>query len=201
MRLNFTSYDHYPELFIQRFKRPYKKWTIEELHDLWVKLKDRNIKRRLEVVNFQNEIAKQIVKNKNGEYIFYYENGRIWKYTMVWHREYNCYGVSSEILNLKSREDKLEFLLLNDIKLFEIGNKYRKLEKMTSRMEYVPREILERMIQDKLEKKFKNSHNIPDIFTIDIDNKKYFIELDEQYRYSYKKFHLKNECNDSHFTL
>ena len=192
-------------MFTRKYKRKPKEWSIDQIHDLWVRAKERADKKQLELSNYIKEIAKEIPANEKGGHIVYFYNrhdksGRIYQYNLNWSNEYKSYMIGSNPVDLKTRDEKLTFILSND-KQFEMGQKFDEIYHNTSRIHYRVREILWRIVEEKLQNKFKDAVNIPDIFPLQIGNKKYYIALDEQHRYGWKKFHLKNECDDEVFSI
>jgi hypothetical protein len=97
---------------------------------------------------------------------------------------------------INNRNEKLEFLLSNK-KAFELGELYESLQGNTKYYHLRVREILSEMIQDKLNSVYKNKVS-PNIITVSIGDKKYYVECEDQYRHSkiYKKFKLLNEVEE-----
>lgn len=114
-------------------------------------------------------------------------------YKISWHSDWKSYGISQDTVTLKTRDEKLTFILAKD-REFELGQKYHHLSYICSDLHHRVKSILWRMVEEKLQKKFKDvGHNIPDVFILKIGTKKYFIKLDGQHRYGYCRFHMKNE--------
>lgn len=198
MRLNFNMYDCQPELFVKRYKRPLKSWTIDELHDLWMRTCERGAKRRAIKAEQNDKIIKETEADERGQHVVYFyhrndKSGAVHYYNFSYFRDYKSYGVSQGHVELKTRDDKLTFILAKE-KEFELGQKYHELDYMCSDLEWKVKSILWNKVETALQKKFKDvGSNIPDVFILQIGTKKYFIELDGQHRYGYSRFHLKNE--------
>lgn len=208
MKVNFISYSGYPDgerMFTKRFKRKMKVWTIDEVHDLWLRACDRAAIRQKEKSDFINEIVKEIPMNDRKEHVvyFYHRNDTsksVRCYKISWHSDWKSYGIGQDTVQLKTRDEKLTFILAKD-KEFEMGQKYHHLDYMCTALQWRVKEIMWRMVEEKLQKKFKDASYIPDVFILNIGTKKYFIELDGQHRYGYCKFHMKNEYTGDYLSL
>ena len=201
MKVNFISFGGWPdgeEVFTNRFKRKMKKWTIDEVHDLWLRACDRGSKRYQAKSKQNDKIIKEVTPNERGEYIVYYypkyDPGHVHRYKFSYHSDWKSYGVSRDRVEMKTRDEKLTFILSKE-KEFELGEEYHRLDNLCSDLQWRVKEVLWRMVEEKLQKKFKDvGSNIPDVFILNIGTKRYFIELDEQHKYGYSRFHMKNEC-------
>ncbi len=211
MKANFITYGKNfgrlptdgQDIFFGKFKRKFKDWTIDELHDLWLRTCSRASIRQKEKSDFIDEVVKEIPKNDRGRHIiyFYHRNDKknTHQYEISWNHDWKGYGISQNRVELKTRDEKLTFILAKQ-REFELGQKYHHLDYMCTRAQYYVKDILWRMVEEKLQAKFKDSANtIPDIFILDIGSKKYFIELDSQHRYGYLRFHMKNEYTGENF--
>lgn len=174
--------------FEKKFKRKPKIWTIEKIHDLWVKACHRSSVRNNIISEYTNRIIKEIPKNSKGEHIVYFRHKKypeeIMQYSFSYHDGFKSYGMSTSNTNAKlmTREEKLDFFLTNE-KAFEMGQEYYKIKKMYGRnpthLQYIVQKIMWELIEDKLRKHFKGLNITPsDIFIIDISDKKYYVELD-----------------------
>jgi hypothetical protein len=201
MRANFITYDNCSNFFEKKFKRKLKTWSINDVHDLWVRACKRSDIRQNEKSNFIRQIVEEIPMNDRKEHVIYFNhNKNIHCYKISWNSDWKSYGISQGRVELKTRDEKLTFILAKD-KEFEMGHRYYHLDYMTTQLQWRIKEILWRMVEEKLREKFKNTTKIPDIFILDIGSKKYFIELDNQHRYGYCKFHMKNEYNGDYLSL
>lgn len=180
------------ELYKWKFKRDPKEWSLEELHDLFLRAEKRSEKSRKAKREHLKLIAKEIPKNSNGEHVVYYTNkDDICFYRIKWEREYKCYSFSRGRLDLnkgtQSREQRIEFIIAND-KSFEYGEKMFELENMESILDYKVFNILWEVVTSKLRDHFNESNKIPkNIFTVSIGSYKYYVRTEEKYGY-YKKF-------------
>ena len=196
MRIGFNCV--HPELFLFRFKREPKYWTIDQLHDLWLRACERAEKRQSNISNYIKEITREIPKNDREQHIVYFrhrndETDNIHQYEFKWHYDWKGYGVSNNRVELKTRDEKLTFILAND-KPFEMGQRYHELEYMRCKLQHFVKHYLDEMVEKELQNHFKKLNtNPPDVFIWKIGSRNYFVELDSQHRYGYLKFHIKNE--------
>lgn len=200
MKANFILYSpdysvDGPDVFFKKFKRKFKQWTIDELHDLWMRASNRAAIRQKEKSDFIDTIVERIPKDSRGRHIVYFHHrndiDNVHQYEFSWHEDWRSYGISQNRLKMDTRDDKLSFIIDNDIK-FEFGQKYHHLDFMSCKVQYYVKDILWKVVEKELVEKFKGK-TPPDIFILKIGSKKYFIELDEQHRYGYLRFHMKNE--------
>jgi len=191
--------------FEHKFKRNPKVWTIEEVHDLWKRACARSNSRWKIISDYTKEIVKHIPKNDRGEYVVYFKHDKspkLMQYKFSYNRDWKSYGVSTDTVSFSNREEKLEFFTANEL-AFEMGQKYYELKKLSSDMNYKVRHFMWELIEAKLQKHFKDLDVMPpEIFIIDIADKKYYVELDTQHRYrGYMRFHFKGECVEGSLKL
>lgn len=195
MKVNFYN----PEIFKYKFKREPKVWTIDQIHDLWERACVRAGKRQSESSAYLREIVKEVPKGANGEHIAYFKREgdvRISRFKFSYHRDFKSYGVSTDTLEfskdiVKGRDEKIDFLLTNQ-RAFEMGQKYYELQKMLTNYQYRVKQILWEMVESKLQDHYKKlDKNPPDISIIEIGGSKYYVQVDDQNRYGYLKFHLR----------
>lgn len=194
MRANFRI----PEMFKYKFGRDPRNWTIDQLHNLYIRSNERTNKRRKEYSNYIDSIIKEIPKNDNGYHIVYFSNkGRDFQYEISYNTSYKSWAIRTESLELKSREDRLFFLLhSSNIKTFEMGQKLFDLGKLRSNLHYIVKEVMWELVEKELKDRFKGKSIRDEIFIIDISGKKYFVEIDENSYGNYYKFNMKNEFVD-----
>ena len=193
------------EYFERRFKRKPKVWTIEEIHSLWQGACVRSEARWKIISDYTKEIVNQIPKNDRGEHVIYFKhdkNSTLMQYKFSYHRDWKSYGVSTDTVSFSTREEKLEFFTANEL-AFEMGQKYYELKKMSSDLNHKVKYFMWEMVEAKLQKHFRDLDVIPpDVFVIDISDRKYYVELDTQHRYGgYLKFHFKGECTEGSLKL
>lgn len=187
LQVNFRN----KELFRYKFKRDPKTWTLDEIHALWIKACERHEIRRQQIIDYTNQIVSEIPKNDKNEHIIYFYKGKdIYQYNFSYYKGWNSYGVSSNLINLKTRDEKLSFILSND-KAFEMGQKYNELVYMRTYQQNKIKNIMCDIIQDKLRKKYKDQQP-PDILIMEIGDKKYFISSEMKHSYWFE-FTLRNE--------
>lgn len=198
MNINFRNY-----WFEQRFNRKPKVWTLDMIHDLYLKSKERFDLRQLDIKNCLNEIVETTPKNSKGEHIIYFyhetDKNNIWCYKFSYSDEHRSYTtLRSRVIDRGSnREDKLDFLTSNE-KQFELGDKYRKLQKLLSKHHYFLFKLMSDMLEEHLRKHYKEKNVFPeDIFIVKIGETNYFVKTDTQHRYGYMRFEIKNKFIDS----
>jgi hypothetical protein len=130
--------------------------------------------------------------------------GRIFKYRFTLanayfrSRDVDSYGVNTDTLDfskdpVQARNEKIEFILNNE-KGFEMGEKYRQLDKMLSYLHYNIFDLLWYEVEEFLRKKFKDiKYFREDVIKINISDKIYYAQIDPQHRFQYKEFHFRGE--------
>jgi len=201
MNYNFL----YSNSFERKFNRKPKEWTIEQIHALYEKAKERSNKRWKSRSEFIKEIVDKIPKNSKDEHVIYYyhpkDNNNIYYYTFKYNSEYRSHSIGQGRVEFSKdivagRQEKLDFILSHD-ESFELGQEYYKLDKMCSYLEYRVMKILWMLIEDKLRVHFKKTDTLPkSVFIIDIGTKKYYVKVDDQHRFGYMTFHLGGEYTD-----
>ena len=149
--LNFYN----KEFFKMKFGRDPKMWTIKELHDLWLKAKDRNDKRYQDISDHLNYIRDTFQKNGDGEWIVYFMDGdkvRGYSIRELDHSGQLAYSLHDPKMNRGFKID----LITGDG--FELGEKLHYLIGLTSRNEYIVFHHLSKMIYDEV---FKNMYLTP----------------------------------------
>ena len=203
--MNYQKYSGLTkELFKMKFKREPKVRTIEEIHEIYLKTLERNKIKQKTVIDCIDRIVDEVEEfEKDKRKIYFVKDDIIYQIELRKHYEWNSWGIGSpdqvkfnDRLDVKSRDEKLEFLLSND-KAFELGEFYQSLKGNNRYYHQFVCRILSDMIQDKLREIFKDKDS-PRIMTISIGDKKYYVECEDQYRYSrsYKKFNLLNEVGE-----
>lgn len=187
MRANYKNAD----LFEFKFGRKCKVWTIEQLHDLWIKAKERTQKRKQLLSDCIRDIVENITPDKDGVRKVYHtgQHGVI-QVSFKYNKYYKSQGFSSEILKKNTREDRLEFLLANEI-AFQKGEAFNKIYVLQTYLDSVIKEIMWDDINVKLAEKIDGySTNI--ILKIRISDREYYVmTTDNGY---HKSFTLLNEA-------
>lgn len=194
----------YPEIFEHKFKRKPKAWTIEMVHDLYLRSLDRHNKRQKLINDVVDKIAKNIQEfKKDKRTIYFIRNGKIYERNLYYHIEYDSWGIGCPDLvkftndkTSHSRNEKLEFILSKESQ-FELGELYESLQGNTKRLHWLIWEVLSGMVEEKLRDVLKGDKSQP-ISTISISDKKYYVVCGEQTIYNrfYKKFKLSNEVTE-----
>lgn len=188
MKLNYLN----RELFIWKFKREPKDWTLDEIHDLWVRARERYNIRQKDITDYIGQIVSEIPKNESNEHIVYFQNGdRLCQYTFRYNDLFKSFGYSQDISPSKTRDDKLNLILSNG-KAFEMGQHFRFLTRMSTNQHYKVERILEELLNDRLRKIFKDKRP-PKTFLIEISNRQYFVESDLTNGFGFLSFKLSNQ--------
>ncbi len=149
--------------------------------------------------NYIDNIIKEIPKNDKGSHIVYFNNkGRNFQYEISYNTSYKSWSIRTDSLELKSREDRLFFLLhSSNTKTFEMGQRLFELGKLRSNLHYPVKEAMWELVKKELKEKFKGKTSVSGkIFIIDISGTKYFVEIDENSYGGYYKFNMKNKVDD-----
>lgn len=196
------------DMFYYKFGRNKKVWSINALHDLYIRASERSERMRKEAVDviyeIVNEIPKSKLHGKDYHITYFYIDKVLYQYEMHYMSEWDSYGTSSNKTNFKegglenARENKLHFLL-NNTKAIELGEKYHKLSNSCKSYEYKIKSILLEMIQDKLVESFKKVRffDIPKVIEIDINERKYIFTIDNSSNGYYRKFNLVGELTST----
>jgi hypothetical protein len=144
--------EDYPDYFIQRFDRSPKKWTITQIHDIWVRLKNRNSKRYKDISDHLKKITETFPCNGDKEWnVYYYKNGNLHGYNLSRRHGYDSGLSYSHIL---PKGDEREFKInLIDERGFILGQEMNRLCELTSRFEYGILRILCRRIDEHIREK------------------------------------------------
>jgi hypothetical protein len=196
MKLNFRN----KELFEWKYKRQPKVWSIDQVHNLYLKTLERHNIRLRRLIDVRDRIINEVEEfERSKRKVYFTEDGVIHQRDFHYWVEYNSWGSSTNIVkfnndnNVINRNEKLEFLLSND-KQFELGELYEKMRGVTRHLHLYIWGILSEMVEEKLRVEFKGEDS-PEILTIDISGHKYYVVCDKQHMYNrfYKKFELKNK--------
>ena len=192
MRVNFFN----SEMFKWKFKREPKKWTIEQVHDLWILAKKRSEIRRKRLTDYINNIPNVISPNDKGEYILYYQQNKSIYAIIISFTKFERYGSTwsyhTESLKNKDRESTLEYWISSD-NIIDMGNEFIRLSNDRGfNSEARVNRVLSEMIDSKFRKHFKElKKHAPESFITTIGDKKYIIYVDD--RMNYAKFRISSE--------
>lgn len=192
-KVNFLN----KELFHLKYKRKAKEWTLDQIHELYLRAKERSEIRQKSLSNYITKIIKEIPEDKSGVRIIYVqEENRLYQYEFSYMNSWNCYGYSWNSVKDETLEDKLTFLIKSE-KALEMGQKFQELKDMTSTLHHTVLYILEKLINDKLKNRFnKEIIKSDQIFIIKIGNKKYYVQSNDRSTPSYYDFKIRGEVND-----
>lgn len=177
MRLNCEN-----PWFEMKFKRKAKVWTLEMIHELWLKTIERTKIRREQFTSCINEIVNTIepeVERDEKIYRVYFSKKSQVNYYQISKSQFtDGYGYRKEILKFADRDEKLKFLLSND-KSFELGEKMNNLETLLSYQHSKIKSILsDRLHKYLLNEYVRKGHFAIDLSTIivKIQDKSYFVD-------------------------
>lgn len=204
-RAHFTE----PEMFKYKFNRYPKVWSIEQVHNLYVRAMLRSKKIHDELIDSIHEIARVIPLsvdgyNKKCHITYFYRKDVLYQYEMSYMKEYDSYGTTSNKVNFNEgnleniRERKINFILNNENgKAFELGEKYDRLSHRSRNFHFNVKEVLVEMIRNELQKKYKavKIFDIPKVIPVSINDRTYIFTLDRQASSYYKKFELIDEMS------
>jgi hypothetical protein len=192
--------------FNYKFGRNPKDRSIEELHQLYLDLYSRHLKKREKVLKVISRIEKElpeanIYSNTQTRVLYKEKGGKVYRRVLSYNTEYKCWGVGTwdEMRFNKSvgqnRDDILD-LLFSCSKHFELGALYDAYQGDDKYLYRIPWTALCEKVSDRLREKFKDEV-APEYLTITIGDRNYIVHCDDQSRYSrfYKTFTLKNEVN------
>ena len=187
-RANFQ----FPEIFEYKFGRKPKNWSIDQLHDLYLKVKERSSKRGKIVLDIINKITTEIPQDNKTHLVYFYqttnEKTHLRQYNLKWDHTYNTYSYGLNDPKLNNREERLDFVLANT-RAFELGQEFYEANKLKD-MAYKTMWIVKEIMWSEIEKKLKSIYtkNCPEkVLVISIGDFKYFVSVDNGYGYaSYK---------------
>ena len=177
--------------------------SLEQVHDLWLRASQRCQKQQAYLSSVIDEIVSTTEKNSKNEWIVYFKIKDIFfSYNISYNHEFKSHGYSYNRVEFNKdlavgRNEKLEFILANE-QAFKLGEKLRLAEKNRSNKSYMVESKMHEMIEDKLRAHFKETGTLPkDITIIEIGNKKYYAKVDSQHRYTYLKFKLVGDVDET----
>ena len=107
------------ELFKFRFKREPKKWSLDQIQDLWERSEFRAKERQKIISSVYDKIINEIPKNSNNKKVVYFTKGEVvYQYEFSFNSEFKSWGYSTSRVDFsKSKEicrnEKIEFILSN----------------------------------------------------------------------------------------
>lgn len=168
--------------FVKQFGRFYKKResrtkSLEQIHDIWIRAEARAEARRREKSKCIDEIVKEIPKNSKGTHIVYfYWDNVIYQYEVSYQSFFKSHGISFQSVKFSSdvvtkREEKIDFILSNE-KQFELGEKYRKLDRLECKKQYMVKNKFLEIIENNLKEIYKDKQ-AQEITIVSVGGKKY----------------------------
>lgn len=195
-----------------KFDRDPKTWSFKELHDLYLRAKERADRRRKDFSNFIDNIINEVEPidsmnpgEKGSMQVYFDRDGITWKYSIRKDEHfgwaYSTDRVTFSKEKVLAREEKINFILSKQ-KQFELGEELRRLEKMKSVFDRHVFYIIEQAVNEKLCEKFKKvkNHLVPKVIKVNLGGTVYYAALDKDSRnsgYDWKSFEiLGQEHND-----
>jgi hypothetical protein len=189
----------YPEVFERKFNRNPKQWSLEDLHDLYLRAKERAEKRWKLSQSIIDTIQKEIVQFDNKTQVYFYQTTRdttyLRNYEFTWKNKrdkYTSWSIGDPKLN--NREERLDFLIANS-RAFELGQQFyesKTLEDMSWRTMWRVKDIFWQVLERKLRSLYE-SEVVKETLIIEVSGHKYFVHVDNGY--GYPNFRLQNEFN------
>jgi hypothetical protein len=189
------------EGFEFRFGRKPKVRSIKDIHDIWIKLKQRDYPRQKEHFDIWDKIYNDdsLSKDRLGKKIVYATTEkelRKMKFGLSSNgdRTYSYDVITDKKDKESDREEKLNFLLTNE-RSIELGNKFLKTRKCLGSYHHRIKVIFVKKVCDYLRDKYKNKK--PDtIAIIKVGDYKYYFKLKDSYS-CYLEFEFLGEVNDN----
>jgi hypothetical protein len=182
-----------------KFNRDPKTWSFKELHDLYLRAKERADRRRKDYSDFIDMIINEVEPNEKNEHRVYFDReGIAYMYCIRkdehfgWSYSTNQVTFSKDIV--LGREEKIDFILSNQ-KQFELGKELRRLEKMKSSFDRHVFGIIEEAMDEELRKRYKEvkNYDVPKVIKVNIGGTVYYAALDRDSRssgYNWKRFEI-----------
>lgn len=190
-----------------KFGRDPKEWSIEQLHELYLKAKKRSDERSK---IFWNLLLEAVEKTGQKTIYYYQKRGdgkeQLCHYDIRYNHDYESYSYSRNYSKLEDRDSKLAFFIADEIN-FEYGRKLQEASKFYSlKLSSFVFSILEDEVNQILNKKFKSEKiSPPKSFVTKIGDKSYIIEtsdigrlgaFDRGFSWKYNQFKIVCECQE-----
>lgn len=185
--------------FRGKFKRDPKTWSFKELHDLYLRAKERADRRRKDFSEFIDKIISELEPNDKGYYQVYFDRKGTTSMYSIRKDDHFGWAYSTDRVTfskdiVKAREEKID-LLMNNERKFELGEELRRLEKMKSSFDRHVFYIIEQAVNEKLCEKFKKTKNhlVPKVIKADLGGEIYYVALTKDSRssgYDWKSFEI-----------
>jgi hypothetical protein len=193
MLLNYKSGS-----FEFKFKRKAKRRTIKELHSLYKRSLERSNIFRSELSELIKEIVEKtpefIRHQERSHQVYFNEDDKTYKYTFTYRKEFNSWAWSFDILQFKGdvttiRDSKIDFIFSNEVE-FELGNRFRKLDKSFVGFERKVKHVLIEEIIEHLVSKFKKVKftDVPRVIPIKVNDEIMTFKLTDRSYGDYKNF-------------
>lgn len=185
---------YFLESYRDNFGRDPKQWTIESLHDLWVRAKKRSDRRNKDIWKYVKRIAETIPATDGQHIVYFRQYGGVRAYIIQWDNSYKTHTLRTvNISEFKTRDERINFYISTDLN-FEMGEELYRLNKLESKLHWVVFNVFWEKLEERLKEIYKDKRP-NESFPIQISDKKYIINSKEKYG-SYKQFEFKCELND-----
>lgn len=186
-----------------RFGKDKRERSITEIHDLYIRSRDRSTLKKTVTWDIINEIVEKVpVSDNRGRksYItYFYENDILYQYEMSYDNEWDSYGISTNRVEFNGtveeiRTQTIKYITSYEVE-FELGEKYNKYKNYNRSLHRRVMHYLVKAITKNLEEKYKDVTlmNLPDIIPVNIGNHQYIFHADKNSSRYYKNFVLIGE--------
>ena len=184
----------HPEPFKWRFKREHRVRSLEELHDIWLRAKARKNGYNKRFWEYLTECAQKVQPDVKGN----------WKsHKIYFYDPNNSLGYSTRTVEFKTREEKLNYWLMDDENL-KMGNELYRLQRFTrGGTEYIAFEIFFEVLKKELHRINMVTPFKDKIIIVEVGGKKYFISIDDRIDIysSYVSYKFIGEYNEKVISL
>lgn len=181
-----------------KLRKDKRQRSIKEIHDLYIRSKNRSESRKSVIWNIINEIVEKIPPTDyrgTKKYItYFYNNDILYQYEMTYEKEWDSYGISSNRVEFEGtveeiRNQTINFVISEDL-TFELGEKYKKNQNYNRHIHRRVMHYLSKAIEKNLEEIYKdvNYAELPRVIPVNIGNYQYIFDVDLNSSKYYKKF-------------
>lgn len=193
----------YPELYKYKFGRDKRQRSIKEIHDIYIRAKDRSTTKQLVSWNIIDEIVKKIPaiesRGSKTHITYFYVNDILYQWEMSYNHEWDSYGISSNRVEFTGtpeeiRTQTIKFITSLDVE-FELGEKYNKSKNYNRSLHRRVMHYLIKAITKNLEEMYKNVTlmETPNVIPVNIGNHQYIFHAGDNSSRYYKNFELIGE--------
>ena len=117
-KVNCFSYPegYFLEKYREKFGRSPKQWTIESLHDLWIRSKKRSDKLHRDIWQYIEKIAETIPANDGKHIAYFNQNNTLRGYVIEWNESHKTYSTHTiSVSEFKSRDERIDFFVSTEL--------------------------------------------------------------------------------------